>query len=130
MIRSARLACCAMMCSTLSGCVIPVVFNDHPAARGRVVDAHTRMPLAGAEVTLGDAYISKTVYTDPRGFFSIPTQHHVGLRSPLAYVAVPSNLFVSLSGYTTVHRKLPGVEPIGRVSHPSADVGTIALKPL
>src|SRR5216684_7650977 len=78
--------------------LLPVTFTDADSVKGIVVDARTRKPIAGVEVTVGTSERSKTVRTKADGSFLIPSQRHVEI--PImggrdAYVAVPTHLFIT-----------------------------------
>ncbi len=124
MIRLAR----ALLCCGLIGLVFPScsTINVFPAARGKVVDARTGRPLAGAHILAGDVYEHKIVYTKADGSFRVPPRRATGIPVGPAPAATESNLFVYQSGYVTGHRRLP--EPNLYGPPPEVDLGVIRLK--
>jgi hypothetical protein len=103
------------------------IFNDHPGARGRVVDARTGQPVSRAQIIAGTAYDGKLFRTRRDGTFSIPQRSSLGV-TVLALAPAGDNLFISAPGYRTAHIKLREIPPTGRA--PQQELGTIRLSPV
>ena len=127
-VHAAARGCCAFVALALSGCV--GMLNDHPGARGSVVDARTGRPLARAEIIAGGAYDSKILYTKSDGTFSVPLKRQFGaaIIGP-ALAPVDGNIFVKRPGYRTAHRKLRPIPPTDATPSPE-DLGVIRLTPV
>lgn len=92
----------------LTGC-IPDRFTSMPGVSGRVTDARTSRPVAGAKVTFANVSSSTTVATAADGRFLIAPQREWGaicLLFPTDRFLVPAPLTVEAPGYTPFSRKL------------------------
>ena len=112
--------------------LLPTIFTDTDTIEGVVVDARTRKPIAGVEVTVGTSERSKTVRTKTDGSFVIPSQRHIEV--PImggrdAYVSIPTHLFITQAGYASLVREL---KPSSRSPFDPPklqNIGVIALTP-
>jgi hypothetical protein len=125
----ALVACTA---SVASAGLLPVTFTDADSVKGIVVDARTRKPIAGVEVTVGTSERSKTVRTKADGSFIIPSQRHVEI--PImgerdAYVSIPTHLFITQPGYASVVREIKSSFPSPFDPPMLQNIGVIALVP-
>lgn len=91
----------------LVGC-IPAPVEKSPPVIGRVSDARTHRPVAGAQVSLPESDVSGTT-TDAQGRFSLPQQNKLGLVVLLpfdpAYRTVP--LEVRREQYRVFRTRVP-----------------------
>ncbi len=110
----------------VSGCV--GVFNTHPGARGRVVDARTGQPIARCKIIVGGAYDSKVIRTKRDGSFSVGVRRRLGV-TLLELAPAGGTIFVVRPGYATAQRVLMPIPPEGAVTA-EQDLGVIRLAPL
>ncbi len=116
---------CALAILSFNGCV--GIFNTHSGAHGRVVDARTGTPIAGAEIIAGNAFDAKVYHTRSDGTFSVPQRRTLDV-TIMALAPVDNNLFISAQGYSSMHRKVHSIPPTG--SAPQENIGIIRLMPL
>jgi hypothetical protein len=82
---------------SLGACVLPIPTTLH--ARGHVLDAATKKPVAGAHVTVKD-HSKATPVTANDGSFGIPSETHWGLIvPPQEPVGLADTLVITKTGY-------------------------------
>ncbi len=86
-----------MAATSLCGCVLPMPTTLH--ARGYVVDAATKKPLAGARVTIQN-HPKATSVTASDGSFDIPSETKLQFWvPPMEPVGLPGTVVVTKPGY-------------------------------
>jgi len=122
MLRTRVSASAAFLATALfGGCVLPIPAPENPHVAGRVLDAATKRPIAGAILQF-ERYQDQPVVTTADGRFDIP------LVSRVVPVLMPSADFNAHRAYLLVHAR--GYEParVGFMSYKSHVHETILLK--
>ena len=88
----------ALLSLSLSGC-IPASVTNSPGAYGRVTDAHSGAPIAGATVTFPGR--SDTVTTDRAGRYDLPHTNKFGIIVLLPFEFQTLPMQVAHPGYKT-----------------------------
>ena len=130
---------CLTLAITLSGCVIPQRQVLRPGASGKVVDARTHRPVAGALVTVAAPPHPVPTMLATKEFASIQSQTDGSFRAP-AYTTVRPYLIISemalsrspltieKAGYAPYHGQV-STSTLGDDRSAVKDVGTLMLEP-